>query len=404
MIRTVTLETNEKLYLRYIPEYWLSEKEFDERINDGMIYIKQVFFIDKLTEYEKLYEQEEFVGIRVVIGNKEGDFYKLDKRIFDIENDFYIEVGIRLSAEMFIIDGRISIIKHIDKIMHGPFFLTEKTVKSDVQSINVTTYQQLIKKFPTSTEILKYKNMRIAGVLEEYFDGLGNYAIEYENYLAKRNKTNDFEIPYLLNNIELFEVARDTIVGMLSDRVLESNWQKIIAEIIRLIYPQYVICLREVEIATDDRHKKKPDFIMVDASGYADVIEIKSPQVSCMVSSSQYRYNYVADHEMAGAIVQIEKYLYCMNRDARKAAEKIGERIRQEYKQDMDVKVINPRGILILGRSNSLTKEQKDDLELIKRQYKNVVDIMSYDDLVARFENIIWQLRVREIRVGKRKE
>ena len=84
-----------------------------------------------------------------------------------------------------------------------------------------------------------------------------------------------------------------------------------------------------------------------------------------------------------------------MNSDARKAAEKIGERIRQEYKQDMDVKVINPRGIIILGRSNSLTKEQKDDLELIKRQYKNVVDIMSYDDLVERFDNIIRQLRVR---------
>lgn len=59
-----------------------------------------------------------------------------------------------------------------------------------------------------------------------------------------------------------------------------------------------------------------------------------------------------------------------MNSDVRKAAEKIGERIRQEYKQDMYVKVINSRGILILGRSNSLTKEQKDDLELIKRQYK----------------------------------
>ena len=54
MIRTVTLETNEKLYLRYIPEYWFSEKEFDERINYGMIYIKHVFFIDKMTEYEKM--------------------------------------------------------------------------------------------------------------------------------------------------------------------------------------------------------------------------------------------------------------------------------------------------------------------------------------------------------------
>lgn len=297
---------------------------------------------------------------------------------------------------MFIKDGSISIIEHIDRIMHEPFYLTERIVKSDIKNIDVTTYQQLIKKFPTYTEILKYKNMRIAGILEEYFDGLGNYSIEYEDYLAKKSKSNDFEVPSLLNNIEIFETARNLIVKMLNERVLESNWQKLIADVIRLIYPQYVMCLREVEIASDDRHKKKPDFIMVDASGYADVIEIKSPQVSCMVSSSQYRYNYVADHEMAGAIVQIEKYLYCMNRDAKKAAEKIALRIKQEYGQEMDTKVINPRGILILGRSNSLNKEQKDDLELIKRQYKNVVDIMSYDDLVERLDNIILQLKVRE--------
>lgn len=101
--------------------------------------------------------------------------------------------------------------------------------------------------------------------------------------------------------------------------------------------------------------------LLLDLDAFFSVkgISVKSPQVSCMVSSSQYRYNYVADHEMAGVIVQIEKYLYCMNRDAKKVAEKIALRIKQEYGQEMDTKVINPRGILILGRSNSLNKEQK---------------------------------------------
>ena len=54
--------------------------------------------------------------------------------------------------------------------------------------------------------------------------------------------------------------------------------------------------------------------------------------------------------------------------------------------------VVNPQGILLLGRSNNFNEQQARDFELIKRQYKNVADIMTYDDLVARFERIILAL------------
>lgn len=39
--------------------------------------------------------------------------------------------------------------------------------------------------------------------------------------------------------------------------------------------------------------------------------------------------------------------------------------------------------LLLLGRSKDLNEQQTRDFELIKRQYKNIADIMTYDDLVS---------------------
>ena len=56
---------------------------------------------------------------------------------------------------------------------------------------------------------------------------------------------------------------------------------------------------------------------------------------------------------------------------------------------------LNPQGILLLGRSNQFNNQQRHDFELIKRQYKHITDIMTYDDLVIRLENIIYSLKLR---------
>ena len=48
---------------------------------------------------------------------------------------------------------------------------------------------------------------------------------------------------------------------------------------------------------------------------------------------------------------------------------------------------------MLLGRSNNLTDEQLFDFEIIKRQHKNIVDIMTYDDLLKRFRNILNQIK-----------
>jgi hypothetical protein len=55
----------------------------------------------------------------------------------------------------------------------------------------------------------------------------------------------------------------------------------------------------------------------------------------------------------------------------------------------------------LLGRdrwsdgTSALDAGQELDLEIIKRKYANVVDIMTYDDLLRRLGNIIGSLRRR---------
>ena len=51
--------------------------------------------------------------------------------------------------------------------------------------------------------------------------------------------------------------------------------------------------------------------------------------------------------------------------------------------------------MIILGRDHNFAADQKFDFEIIKRKYANIVDIMTYDDLLQRLENIIAKFKVK---------
>ena len=159
-----------------------------------------------------------------------------------------------------------------------------------------------------------------------------------------------------------------------------------------MLYPKYIASFREIEIGNDGHHSKKPDFILVDSSGFVDLLEIKKPNNQKVVSSTEYRNNYVAGRDLEGAIVQIEKYVYILNHEGEVRAKKIRDKIAGDLPAGLEIKVVNPQGILLLGRSRGLTKEQLFDFEIIKRQHKNIVDIMTYDDLLNRLKNILKQM------------
>lgn len=167
---------------------------------------------------------------------------------------------------------------------------------------------------------------------------------------------------------------------------------------LRLLYPKYIAGVREVVIKGVDRHEKRPDFLLVDANGYIDILEIKKPNVQILTKQSSYRNNYVPVRELAGAIQQIEKYIYCLNVWGTEGEKVLQKQLSEKLPNNVMPKVINPQGILLLGRSEQFNQQQKNDFELIKRQYKHIADIMTYDDLIQRIDNILAALNM-EIRV-----
>ena len=158
-----------------------------------------------------------------------------------------------------------------------------------------------------------------------------------------------------------------------------------------MLYPQYILFAREVTFNGVDGNDKRPDFILVDTNGFVDIMEIKIPAVDVLSKKPSYRNNYVPSREFAGIVQQMEKYAYCLN-TLNREKDSFYAKLSSLLPKGIIPQVVNPQGILLLGRSNNFNEQQARDFELIKRQYKNVADIMTYDDLIARFERIILAL------------
>jgi hypothetical protein len=139
---------------------------------------------------------------------------------------------------------------------------------------------------------------------------------------------------------------------------------------------------------------KKPknryiDIALIDANGHIDIIEIKKPFENCLVSEGDYRGNFTPRRELSGTIMQAEKYLFHLNKWGAAGEADITRRQASYLPAGFTVKITNPKAIIIAGRSNNLSTQQLFDFELIKRKYGNIIDILSYDDLLNRLSSIV---------------
>ena len=57
---------------------------------------------------------------------------------------------------------------------------------------------------------------------------------------------------------------------------------------------------------------------------------------------------------------------------------------------DFELKATHPKGFILFGRDDQLDDEKKKtDFQIIRNMYADIIDIITYDDLINRFENII---------------
>lgn len=383
-----------ELILTLAPE-GIYTNEIVDALNKGEEWrISRCFTVTKKHFRVEDAEQNE---IQFCIGTVYDEYTLIDSDVLGTEFSFFFSNSIKLDKRHFVAYRNISILAKIDHVIEQDVYIggnrTEGCIPTEI-------FELLVKKFPKTAELDYYAHARIATIVKEFFPRAELHEMKFDKYMERQEKNlasvfeSNIQTAFKENaaiEFRQFNGLRHDLLELLnrSDSVSEKVWQEQIHGLLRLLYPKYIAGIREVVIKGVDRHDKRPDFLLVDANGYIDILEIKKPSVQLLTKQSSYRNNYVPVRDLAGAIQQIEKYVYCLNVWGKDGEQELQKQLSGKLPDTVTPKVVNPQGILLLGRSNHFNRQQKDDFELIKRQYKHIAEIMTYDDLIQRIDNII---------------
>ncbi len=324
-----------------------------------------------------------------VVGRLVDDYYQIDRRFLGIEYDLFIHRSFNFRRTTFVAETNFPIFRGFNN--YG--FTSLHVGGEHPEALPAEVFDEMLRQFPTTYELKEYARARVSSMIRNYVPIQPDHEAEYLRYRQRKASARGTQPQEVFGNYEndKFAALVQKIEVMLSaaDTYSEAQWQTEILQVIEFLYPKYVCAFPEAPVrdtlAAKDR---KIDFLLVDASGYVDAIEIKKPFSECMVTSNRYRDNHVPMRELSGTIMQLEKYLYHLNRWGQTGEERLNERYASKLPGSIRIKIVNPSGMIIMGRDSAFTSDQRTDFEVIRRKYRHVVEIMTYDDLHRRLETI----------------
>ena len=341
----------------------------------------------------------------------DGDYFRIPGRILGTAHDVLIDSGIWLDRKLFVAERNVSIFRRIQRAVGNEREIAVGGQRKD--QIPIEAFRDLQERFPNSGELDRYANARVDAIVGEYFDGMKSARENYEAYLSRRKSfVSDLPLSQedlLQTDIDKFLYVRNTIASWLVDAEAysERDWQRMIVKIILLIFPKYVAVLENVHVpdfytVPGETRPRYIDLCLVDIAGNIDVIEVKKPFNNVILAKTPYRNNNIPTRELSGSIMQAEKYLFHLQKWGAHGERMLTTERGAELPSRMKIRVTNPKAIIILGRDRlpsgapALSDGQRFDLEVIKRKYANMIDILTYDDLLQRLDNIIASLSRRK--------
>lgn len=356
-------------------------------------------------------EDEPPPPFRFRFADHDGGYFKIPGRILGIVNEVWIDESRWLERKLFIAERNVGIFRRIAKVKGDTAAIV---IGGDAPgAIPFPSFDELLRRFPNSGEVDRYASARVEVVIGEFFDSLRSAREIYESYLSRRRSVVSRrplpQIELFQAEIDKYVYLRDLIATWLasSANYSELDWQRMIVKVILLILPKYVSVLENVEIADfystpGERRRRRIDLCLVDASGTVDVIEIKKPFDDAIVTRTLYRDNSIPTRELAGSIMQAEKYLFHLSKWGVAGEQALNERYGAVLPPGVTLRITNPKAMIIIGRDRradgqvALSAQQRFDLEVIKRKYANMLDILTYDDLLRRLNAIIASLTQRQ--------
>lgn len=334
-------------------------------------------------------------SLQFELGVLEGEYYKIKKDILDIRFDVFLHQDLKINLKFFCATTNISIFKKLNELIVEKLYVGGPRT----DAIPKKVFYNLIRNFPNEYEVKKYVEARISAIINNYVDTVKDAESSFAKYMNKKEGRVGEKILDSIREYELskYEALLLKLNIMLRDEnsYTEAQWQKEILEIIQLVHPKYIKVFEKVTIKDVYNNKNRElDFLLVDSSGNVDITEIKKPLDKCILTEKTYRDNHIPLRELSGTVMQIEKYIFYMNKWGKNGEDALTRKYSDALPEGFSIKIINPGALIIMGRDGYLSKAQRDDFEVIKRQYKNVIDIITYDDLLARLEFMIKQLQV----------
>ncbi len=388
-------EQDGNLLLNYTADRWNTPAWVNEKLkSEGELTLRRTFTLKKGAVYASSDEDGEY---SFVVGTVSNGYQQINKDVLGLKHDLLISIDIRLDVKLFIAHRDISIFRKIDELTNKQLVIGG----GNVDAIPEVEFKRLLKEFPTSTELTHYARARIHRILKDYLEMPTDAEKKLEMYLSRSKPDRVASNPPLIQEYELhkFQYVRDELQEMLkeADAYSEKDWQQKIVQFLLLLFPKYIAVLENVHIkdfyASTSPTNRYIDLMLVDADGNADIVEIKKPFANALVSHTKYRDNHTPRSELAGTVMQAEKYLFHLSKWGQAGEQAIFQKRKCELPPGIDLKITNPRAMILLGRDDNFTKRQRFDFEIIRRKYANVIDIMSYDDLLRRLDNIIAMLK-----------
>jgi len=323
-------------------------------------------------------------------GQRDGDYFEINPRIVGTDHTFFIHKEIRPIPKYFIAARDISILKHIDRLATSDVYIGG----TREGAISHRGFLEVLRRFPTTTEMNKYAAARVEAVLRDFLDTKFDAVEVYESYLNRRipARQSDLRQTFAREETAKYQTLLARLEGMLNDEAgyTERQWQKEIVQIVQVLYPKYIRVFEDVPIRdTLNSTSRRLDMMLVDACGHVDVIEIKKPFNRSVLSNREYRSNFVPAKELTGAVMQLEKYLFYLSKWGNAGEQELTRRYRDQLPPELRLRIVSPGGFIILGREHDMSARQRGDFEVIKRQYLSVIDIITYDDLLARLRILI---------------
>lgn len=262
--------------------------------------------------------------------------------------------------------------KNFKGITSLDFFAQEypNKFKSDGESAKIRA-SKVIKNL--DKDIIEHLSQDDINTLGDIYSAIIKDKYKSKNYRHELISKSKLKIDY----IAIEEVIEEFEKNLEND-ISESDWGKFLQKNLYLVESKYIHIIPELNLSLCTW--RKVDFALVDVQGYLDIFEIKKSTTK-LLSVKEDRGNYYWHMDTVKAIMQAEKYLYAAERKASILAEDI------KREKNIDVKVIKPRAVLIIGNSEQLdTESKKEDFRILCNSLKNI-EIILYDELLNRLKN-----------------